>query len=189
MGYGGWDDPLDVGYDDPGPPDLSPLPEPGPSLINLPIGMGPDVNMPDPVAGGSLDWASLAKLLGITGGAVGGGGNKSPLAGLFGGGDMSSILGLLALLGGIGSGINAGNKAKQGGQEIKDAANKSNEIATDLFGKAQANFAPYQQAGQSALTGLQTPVNLADKFVSKGTPSALGNQFQGAMTLAQLAKR
>ncbi len=85
--------------------------------------------------------------------------------------------------------MNSGNTAKQGGADIKAAADKSNELATDLFGKAQANFAPFQTAGQNALTSLQTPIDLASKYVSQGQQSNLGSKFNGAMTLAQLAKR
>jgi len=135
---------------------------------------------------GGFDWGSLVK-------GLFSGGSKNPLADLFntngGGLDISSILALLALAGGITSGVNAGNTAKQGGADIKAAADKSNELATDLFGKAQANFAPFQTAGQNALTSLQTPIDLASKYVSQGQQSNLGSKFNGAMTLAQLAKR
>lgn len=189
-----WDDGIDWNPGDPlytDTPDLSPLPEPSPPLINLPINMGPDVNSPDPVAGGGLDWASFIRAL--TGG-VSGAGKSADLSKLFGsgsgsGGDISSILALLALLGGVGSSINAGNTAKQGGQDIKDAANRSNDTANELFGKAQGNFAPYQAAGVSALDRLAVPQDLASKFVAKGAPSNMGGQFKGTMTLADLAKR
>lgn len=144
--------------------------------------------------GASFDWTKLLGNLGQgVGGALSSGssGGGNPLASLFGGGggDLSGLLALLALLGGVGSSINAGNTARQGGQDIKDAANASNATAQELFGKAQGNFAPYQAAGVSALDRLAVPQDLASKFVAKGSPSNMGGQFKGSMTLADLAKR
>lgn len=177
----------DSSNDDPGPPDLSPLPEGPPALIPIGLTLSPDVYLPEPIADGGPDWASFIKALG--GGVSGGSKSFSKLFGGSGGSGLDGLLGLLALLGGIGTSINAGNTAKQNGQDIKAAADKSNEIAQGLFDKAQGNFSPYQQAGIQALAGLQTPSNLASKFNSAGTASNLASKFNGAMTLSQLAKR
>ena len=192
-----WDDDVNWDVGDPGQPDFTPIPENPPPLISGGLTVGPDINSPDPLVGGDSDWATiLGKILGGGAGAISSGGGSSlisrlgtMLGGGSGGSGISDFLMLLSLLGGGALGVNAGNTAKQGGQEIKAAADKSNEQATGLFDKAQANYAPYQAAGVNALAGLQTPVNLASQFNAAGTPSALGNKFSGAMTLSQLAKR
>lgn len=189
-----WDDGVDWDVGDPGQPDFTPIPENPPPLISGGLTVGPDINSPDPLVGGGSDWASiLAKALGSGAGSSGGSSLISRLGTMLSGGSggsgISDFLMLLSLLGGGALAMNEGNTKKQGGQEIKAAADKSNDQATGLFDKAQANYAPYQAAGVNALAGLQTPVNLASKFNAAGTPSALGNKFSGAMTLSQLAKR
>lgn len=199
MGYGGWDDPIDIGYNDPSytPPETYPVTDPYANWGGGQGGDGSEIFNGGAQGtgmltggGGGGDWSSA-----LRGFLNGGGGATSALgkslSGLFGGSGngLDGILGLLALLGGVGSSINAGNVAKQGGQQIKQASEDANKLAQGLFDKAQSNFQPYQTAGLDAIAKLQQPIDLASQFVSRGTPSALANKFSGAMSLAQLAKR
>lgn len=195
-------------------PDFSPLPEYIPPEIELQeipnfeddwyerIFQGGDSD-----GSSTWDWLKgLGGAGGFAGGSSGSSGSSGGIADIIkfltggkGGGSLTDWLPLLGGLGAIGAGINTNNKTEDATKEIKAATEKANQLATDLIGGARNNFAPYMQAGQSAIPQLQALVGqgLASKFSSPiaGLTAQPGMQKQapsgisGAMTLAQLAKR
>lgn len=170
---------LDPGY---GQPDLPPgIEEAFPFLSSdygsdtggIDFGLTPE---------GGSDWSkiagTLAKAFGVGGGS--------------GGVDIAKLLQMLMGVGLGGYGLmNRNSAGTDAAKLLKDAADKASAEATGLIGGSRANFAPYINAGTSALPQLQAMVgqNLADKFVSGGQQSNAAAKFHGLMSLADLAKR
>lgn len=190
-----WDDPF---YDDGGwnpGDDLYPPEVTTPEMGNpyLPPGEGGDPDSPPGLGGDApgstgdqFDWGSLIgggadaaqqllKALGLT--------NKS------GGIDLAGVLSLLALGGG---GLNRINSVDRASEQMQEAANKANEMATSTIGGAQGNFAPYISAGQNAVGQMaafdKTPLAAKFQATGGGKPSALMDQFAAARSLGDVAR-
>lgn len=171
-----WGD--DWGFDDPvyDTPDFSQIPEMTAPTFEAPL----DLNtswLDDPYADwgggaggdgtkatdlGSSAWSWLEKLLKGAGLATT---NKD------GSLNLGSLLGILTATGAT---LNGNSKIGGASEKWEDAANKSNEFAQGQYNTALGRMQPYVDAGANALAQLSagTPT-LADKFVSKGTPSTL----------------
>lgn len=204
-----YEPPFEVGYpeepppvidtSDPGNPYLPP-PLPG-DIGGDPVGVeGPGGSPPGLDIGSQFDWAAFAKapaeyLSKIFGSSKNSAGVpwSEVLKGLglsnsSGGLSMADILGLVGLLGGSAFNI---NQRQEASQEIKDAANKSNELIGGAVTRAQGNYAPYITAGQGALQkwASMEPSNLAGQFKAQGPTSNAAAKFHGTMSLSDLLKR
>lgn len=177
--------------------DFSELPMMDAPLFEMPLQMGPDVNLPDIFSnldfGDNIDqgggWnpgsggGGLGGLSGLLSGAKG-------LGGLFGGGGGLDLMSILGLAGMIGGGLNANNATNKASDELKNAAKESNEFAINTIGGARDDFKPYMGAGTDALAGIQALL-ASPESKKKFAPLASHQMkpMKGSMTLAQLAAR
>ena len=170
-----------------------------PDFTELPLGMGPDVNLqdvPDSYWGDPYaDWGGGAGGDGSDGSSdMGGSGLPAWLKALMPGGkggkgfDLASLL-IPALLGG--GGLYLGNKAtNKATDELKQGAKDANALAEKLIGGAQANFAPFIGTGTKAnadLYALTQQPGLAGKFGPIAAKQL--KPIRGSVTLAELSQR
>jgi hypothetical protein len=190
-----WDDGIDWGVDDPLYTE-----DPG---DNIDAGGGWNPGTPeDPYA----NWGGGAGGDGTDGSGDSGGGinwgaalsgGSSALSGLFtslglvnkdGGIDLG---GLLSLLGVVGGGINSINATGKASDQMKEAADRANQQATDTLAPAIANYQPYITAGHGAVDKMANfdTSPLGAKFVAAGPTSNLAGKFNSGVSLGALARK
>jgi len=197
-----WDDGLNWGIDDPLYTDDDPYANWGGGAggdgsngsddpyANWGGGAGGDgTNGSGDASGGGFGMPNLSSVLSVGGNAIA---TLFKSLGIVGKDGSLNLGNLLSFLGVAGGGINAANATGKASQQMQDAANKANDLATARIDGAAANYKPYIDAGQAAVGKMANfdTSPLGAKFVAQGTPSNLSAKFASApLTLGAIAAR
>jgi hypothetical protein len=79
-----------------------------------------------------------------------------------GGGMGGMITNIASSVANVGAGWFASRQLNRGAAAQRDAQTNANALYTDLYGQTQSDYAPYQQAGTSALDALMRTYGLAE---------------------------